>query len=131
MVPTSKQRKQLERDNRKYPAELAEMAIPPGIRLVPGCFKVFRSRTFLVQVFSTPVDGMIRLSVNRTTHNGESWSDNITWDELQQLKREAGYGEKDAVECFPRDADVVDVANIRHLFVFLTENPPYFWRDGR
>ena len=37
----------------------------------------------------------------------------------------------DAVECFPRDADVVNVANMRHLFVFLTENPPYFWRDGR
>ena len=131
MIPTTKQRKQLERDNRKYTPTLAPIEIPPGVRLAPGCFKVMRSRTFLVVVFSTKCPDVIRLSVNRTTHDGISWGDNISWDELQQLKREAGYGDKDAVECFPRDADVVNVANMRHLFVFLTENPPYFWRDGR
>ena len=131
MLPTGKQRKQLERDNRKYPIELADVpasAFPPGVKLPPGCFRVLRSRTFLVQLFTTPQPGVVRLSVNRTTHNGESWGDNITWDELQKLKREAGYGDCDAVECYPRDEDVVNVTNMRHLMVFLVDRPAYFWR---
>lgn len=60
----------------------------------------------------------IRLSVNRTTlgDNGR-WVENITWDELQELKRQCGFGDWYAIEVYPRDKDVVNVANMRHLWV--------------
>lgn len=63
----------------------------------------------------------------RTIHNGDSWVDNITWDELMQIKREIGLGDRDAVEIFPADKDIVNVANMRHLWV--TASPVMFaWR---
>ena len=73
---------------------------------------------------------VVRLSINRTTlgANGR-WDENITWDDLQRLKREAGYGDKDAVEVFPADVDVVNVANMRHLWVFVGNyRLPFAWR---
>jgi|HubBroStandDraft_4_1064222.scaffolds.fasta_scaffold35062_4 hypothetical protein len=102
MIPSSKQRKQLERDNKKYPTVLTNIAIPVGLKTAPGCFRVMRSRTFLAQLFNTPSPDIIRLSVVRSAHNGKSWAEGITWDELQRLKREAGFGDNDAVECYPR-----------------------------
>jgi hypothetical protein len=60
---------------------------------------------------------VVRLSVCRTSLAGDRWQDGITWDELQRLKRECGYGDADAIEVFPADTDVVNVANMRHLWV--------------
>lgn len=36
---------------------------------------------------------------------------------LAQVYEEAGYGDRDAFEAYPRQADVVNVANMRHLWV--------------
>jgi hypothetical protein len=58
---------------------------------------------------------------------GDRWADNITWDELQALKTQCGYGGHDAVEVYPPTRDVVNVANIRHLWV-LAEKLPFAWR---
>lgn len=49
-------------------------------------------------------------------------------NDLQRLKRECGRGDLDAVEVYPRDCDVVNVANMRHLFVFESCLLPYVWR---
>lgn len=91
---------------------------------------MWRSRYFLVQEYSPEVDGgPRRLSISKTSvnQNAERWDDGITWDDLQRLKREAGYGGIDAVEVFPSDRDVVNVANMRHLF--LMDAPLNFaWR---
>lgn len=74
------------------------------------------SRDFLVQVFLEK--RAIRLSVNRTTIQSDGrWSDRITWDELQAIKREVGYGDRFAVEIYPADRDLVNVANMRHLWI--------------
>ncbi|HEX8594203.1 MAG TPA: hypothetical protein VF682_13125 [Pseudomonas sp.] len=81
----------------------------------PHLIEVWRSRSFLVQVYTEPGDFQ-RMSVCRTIHNGDTWADQVTWDELMQLKRECGRGDKDALEVFPADADIVNVANMRHLF---------------
>ena len=81
----------------------------------PHLIEVWRSRGFLVQVYTEPGDFQ-RMSVCRTIHNGDTWADQVTWDELMQLKRECGRGDKDALEVFPADADIVNVANMRHLF---------------
>lgn len=128
------QRRQLARDNAKLPKHLAlvdpadwpqsmlAMATPP--------VAVWRSRGFLVQKYLAPAPAIARLSVLRTTLAGERWQDGITWDELQQIKNELGYFAHTAVEVFPPMRDVVNVANIRHLWVL--DGPlPFAWCAGQ
>ena len=125
---TKAQRKQLKLDNAKYPDQLIE--IENTLLGRPGAPKrIYRSKKFLVQIFITPFYGVERMSVCRTALDGTRWEANITWDELQRLKHECGYGELDAVEVYPADEDVVNVANMRHLFVM--KYPVLFaWRKG-
>lgn len=97
----------------------------------PNRIKVFASIDFLVQIFKVN-DFVVRVTVNKTMLAGDSWQDNIKWEELQEIKAKIGYGDHDAVEIFPKDCDVVNVSNMRHLFVFL--NSPYqvdfIWRKS-
>ena len=80
---------------------------------------VWRSRDLLVQIFSEG-NGVDRISVNRTDQTPDGkWKDGITWDELQAIKHAVGYGACIAVEMFPPDDKVINVANMRHLFVIL------------
>ncbi|MFJ5980162.1 hypothetical protein ACIQCX_04495 [Enterobacter cancerogenus] len=82
---------------------------------------------FLVQEFQED-NGVIRLTVN-TTSIGSSgrWKDGISWDALQEIKSAVGYSDRDALEIYPRDSDVVNVANMRHLWI--TPEPISFaWR---
>ena len=93
--------------------------------------RVLRNRRFMVQVFELREGEIWRLSINRTEINAQGfWKDGITWEELMAVKRGAGYGDKDAVEVLPREADVVNVANMRHLFV-LGKLLPFAWRTSR
>lgn len=87
----------------------------------PRPIEVWRSRYYLVQVFKekmTPAHpDLLRLSINRTTVKADlKWNDGITWDALQQIKREIGLGEWWGVEVYPPDVDIVNVANIRHIW---------------
>lgn len=121
MVTTKQRRVLLERENRNYSDTLIEVprnrwpACPPGWTIPTS---VWRNRRFLVQVFREPNE-MMQISVNRTElePGGERWKDGITWDELQGLKRDLGWGDWYAVEVFPRDCDVVNVSNMRHLWI--------------
>lgn len=89
---------------------------------------VWRSKHFLVQGFQEQQD-IIRLSICRADidDNGK-WKEGLTWDELQRVKRECGYADRDAVEIFPKESDVVNVANLRHLWVLPTEIN-FKWRN--
>lgn len=123
--------KYMAQQNRKRPDYLVPLPreqwpewVPPGLLIV------YASREYLVQVFNEAANGvLVRLSINRTsiTPSGE-WQQDIPWEDLQRLKREAGYGDLDAVEVFPRDRDVVNVANMRHLWV-LADPLAFAWRD--
>ena len=122
-------RKNLRDENKKWPKTLAP--VPPelwptvvttGVRI-----GLWRSRDFLVQVF-VERGGVKRLSVCRTELDCEGqWKDGIAWEELQRLKAECGFGDCDAAEVYPRESDVVNVANMRHLWVF-SEPIEYGWR---
>jgi hypothetical protein len=90
-------------------------------------FRVMRSRFHLVILFHDPC-GFVRMTVCRTEIDDMGrWLQDITWDNLQSIKRVAGYGDAWAVECFPADNDTVNVAAMRHLWI-LPEPPPYGWR---
>lgn len=124
---TIAQRRQLERDNAKQPAALQEVPREHWPNPEAPQLRVLRSRDFLVQEFEAAAPAKVRLSVCRTTLVGERWQDGITWDDLQRLKRECGYGDTDAIEVFPSDGDVVNVANMRHLWV-MAEPIACAWR---
>jgi len=134
IVTTRAQRRELERQNAKMPREL---------RLVPReewplehqrspILRVWRSREFLVQEYAEASPVLVRLSVLRTTLDPKvgRWVVGITWDELQSIKAECGYGQHDALELYPPDSDVVNVANLRHLWV-MRELQTFAWRGGR
>lgn len=88
--------------------------------------EVWLSCDFCVQVFDEN-ENIVRLSVNRTGIGpGGRWLGEISWDELQDVKRQIGLGEHYAVEIYPRDQDLVNVANMRHLWV-LMEPLPIGW----
>ena len=127
MQSTREQRRQLERDNQKYPVALVQIPREEWLHLARNRqTEVWRSREFLVQIFQER-DHVIRLTVCRTTHNGSDWQAEISWDTLQRLKRECGFANEFAVEIFPAEVDLVNVANLRHLWV-LPEPPPFAWR---
>lgn len=117
LAATKEQRRRLARDNAKQPTALRE--VPRNEWPVPTApqLRVLRSRKYLVQEFPAHAPALVRLSVCRTMLKGERWQDGISWEELQRIKHECGYADNDAVEIFPRECDLVNVANMRHLWV--------------
>jgi len=93
--------------------------------------KAFKNRDFLVQVYEDNT-GYTRLSINRTKQigfnrdGGPLWKDGITWDQLYSIKNSLGYENQWVVECYPPEDLLINVANMRHLFV-LNEKPKFGW----
>lgn len=131
-ITTREQRRQLARDNAKLspiltPVPKTEWPAPVGVTKIP--YALFRSRDFLVQCHAE-ADGISRLSIARSHINDAGdWQDGISWEELQRIKREVGFGDYMAVEIFPKDCDIVNVANMRHLWV-LRDPLPFGWKKG-
>lgn len=119
----------LDRESERYPTHLVRLpheAWPPSESRPEGLIDVWRSRTHLVQIYRAPQGH--RLSIIRAAlkPGGHRWEDGISWDDMQRLKSECGYGDRWAVELFPPDDDVVDVANMRHLWI-LPQRPRFGW----
>lgn len=104
----------------------------PRFNADPARFAVWANPRFLVQCF-TEKGGVIRLTINRrdTVRSGQ-WAEGISWDELQAIKAACGYGSRDAVEVYPPDDDVVNISNMRHLWIFPEgERLPFVWRNPK
>lgn len=89
----------------------------------PRPLKCWQSRKYLVQLFVNEQASAAdyRLSICRVTINVEGrFDDGLTWQELHDIKREVGFGDWYAVEIYPRDVDVINVANMRHLWICST-----------
>lgn len=119
----------LRKENKTYPDQLIPVPESEWPRREPGMIALYRSSRFLVQVYEDgELDTPIRLSICRTAINDRGqWQDNISWEELQEIKNQCGFTGFDAVEIYPRQRDVVNVANMRHLWV-LPESLPFAWR---
>ena len=72
---------------------------------------VWESNTYLAAAFNDK--GCTRLDIER-----KDKKDGITWDELQSIKDECGFGDKDAIEFYPSNDAVLNTANFRHLYIF-------------
>lgn len=85
--------------------------------------RVYQSDEYFVQVHKKAV-GVRWVAVSRI-----DCEDRISWDELQHIKSVIGFPDRMAVEIYPKDADIVNVANMRHLWV-LDEPLPIGWTRG-
>ena len=73
--------------------------------------EVWEDDTYFVAAFQ---DGnAIRLDIHR-----KDWKDGITWDELQNIKDECGYSDKDAIEFYPAKDAIINNGHFRHLYIF-------------
>lgn len=118
----------MRKDSAAWPEELSlvpQQNWPPAAVGVVSAF--WRSRHYFVQRYEErPVNGnpCFRLSINRVAMGADGrWVDGLSWDELMRCKRECGYGELYAVEVYPRDSDIENDANMRHLWVLLEPLP--------
>lgn len=134
--------KELHKQNMKRPTKLEMLSQDEWLHLTAPMrtkpYEMWRSRTHLVQVFNAS-QGWIRISVIRTEigddkhpkHDRDNFIDGITWDDLMRIKREVGRGSFDAVECFPADMDIVNLAAMRHLWILPRGTDlACFWRRG-
>lgn len=118
-------RKGLQAENRKMPVTMTKQDHTPNDETEPH--GVWRSRDFICMAYLQGI--YLRLSICRTeVDNRGSWKEDITWEDLQRIKQECGYGNHWAVEIFPADEHLVNVANMRHLWVI--ECPPFAWRKA-
>lgn len=99
----------------------------PDAYKAPGIIHAWASKKYFVQVFHE-CEGVTRLSVNRIAYDGSSWEAEITWDEMQAIKNAVSGYNSYAVEIYPKQDDVVNVSNMRHLWV-LRDVLPFGWRN--
>lgn len=90
----------------------------------PGVLGVWHSRTHIATAWQENSDQLIcRLSVNRAAIDPKTGSflGGISWDELYLIKNQCGFMNLDAVEVYPAADKLVNVANMRHLWIL--KNP--------
>jgi hypothetical protein len=126
---TSKIRKYLVKDNLKYGSEMIDVPEEswPSVR-TENLKQVLRNNKFLCQIYKEE-NGQLRLSVSRTMIKPDgSWEENLSWEELMEVKRKVGLGDRCAAEIYPEDKNIVNVANMRHLFIL---EEPMGWIVGQ
>lgn len=119
------ERRQYQKAQRKFakglPEKLTEVPREefPDVPQLPA--KAWRSRHYVVQLWqegNQALPSLLRLSISRSTMKASlEWEDGLTWDELQAIKRELGFGNWYGVEVYPVDSDVINVSNMRHLWL--------------
>lgn len=91
---------------------------------------IWVSKDYLVQMHISYPD-MIRLSVCRSKVKTDGgWEDGLTWDELMDIKRELGFGGWYGVEVYPRDIDIINIANFRHIWLMPVPLPIGWFGEG-
>lgn len=122
-------RRDLRRSNQQYPARLVEV---PKDDWPKYCVeekeepsRVFRSRHYLVQAFEKAIPFRLSICIADLDSMGQ-WKDGLNWDDLQEIKRQAGYADWWGFEAFPAQDQVVNVTNMRHLWLF-PEALPFCW----
>ena len=128
-------RRAVAMENKKFGDHFVELELSDEQRQEAGApMQAFRNRRLLIQVFEGPKahpEVVARITVCKAMVDDHGrWEDGLSWDSLQLAKAVAGFGEHDAVEVFPRDDDIVNVANMRHLWV-LKGFLPFAWRAPR
>lgn len=124
---SKEERRRLAIENASYPKHCISVPVQKwSFNMPENLLECWRSRDFLAQIYDWR-DGARRMTICRTEARNGNWVQGITWDDLQRLKGECGYKDWWAVEIFPAEMDVVNVANMRHLWI-LRQAPEFAWK---
>jgi hypothetical protein len=123
----------LTQENRRYSEVLEELPKsewpPSWAALKASPVRILRSRRYLAQVHA-PANGATRLTVCHAMIDREgNWLQDFSWEELMEIKGQCGFADCWAVEIFPDENEVVNVANMRHLWIVETA-PAFAWRQA-
>lgn len=124
---TRTQRRLLAKRNAQEPLKMRHVPESEWPVIRPkGIVEVWRSSDFCCQIYQEAE--CLRLSISTTSldHNNGRWADGISWDQLQTIKHQVGLGSRQAIEIYPPDDHVINVANMRHLWI-LPEPIPIGW----
>lgn len=111
-----KQRRSLNAWNAKHSTELLPVPRDEWPTKPEHLQEVWRNNSYLVQVYSD--GGNTRITVNRVAVGaGLEWKENIPFEDLMKIKADVGYKYRQAIEIYPPESKVVNVANMRHLWV--------------
>lgn len=78
---------------------------------------IWRNKKFTVMLWNVPAGKKMTISRNEWDSKSRRYVDGITWDEIMEIKRGIGFGEQNAVEFYPPDSEVVNIANVRHIWI--------------
>lgn len=118
-------RREIQRDVRKRPMQLSEVDISTIEHDGKMPERAWTSRQFVVSMYVE--ESCLRMTVCRTAiDNSGNWVDKITWDELMSIKEEIGYGDMWGLEVYPPSDQVINVASMRHVFLF-PDKPDFAW----
>lgn len=118
-------RRAMQKDVRQRPSILTEVNNSDVEYDGPRPDRTWVSRDFLVSLYDDPT--CLRMTVCRTqVDNSGNWVDGITWDELESIKEIIGYGDMWGLEVYPPSDSIVNVANMRHIFLF-PNKPEFAW----
>ena len=123
------QRRALEKAYRQWIATLPEELTPvseddstiPYSSHPEDMLQVWRNKKFTVILWKVPAGHKITVERNEWDSKTRRHLDNITWDELMDIKRACGFGDRNAVEFYPPDNEVINIANVRHLWLLPRE----------
>ena len=119
-------KKAIAENNRRYTDNFVELPREEIGKPFPP-ERVWRNKRYLVSLYIDSINGHLRLSIQRTTINDDgTYEDGISWDKLQEIKSQVGFGDWWGLEVFPVDWHLVNVSNIRHIWLF-RERPPFAW----
>lgn len=111
--------------NQRYSEKFVELSREEIGRCQCAPEKAWRNKNYLVYLYHDRE--FLRLCVQRTTIKDDgSFEDGISWDRIQQIKSAIGFGDYWGLEVFPADKSLVNVSNIRHIWLF-EERPAFAW----
>jgi hypothetical protein len=118
MAGNRAERRTMERARARLPmaphgrlVEVQQAAWPRDVTPPTGLTALWQSERYVVFVCARE-DGIEHVMVQRRDAKS-----GISWDDLFRLKAELGFADREAVELFPAESDLVFAANIRHLWV--------------
>lgn len=80
---------------------------------------IFRSKKYTVILWKqNRIDGKQRFSISRNEWNSKErrYVGDISWDEIMEIKRQIGLGDVECWEYYPKDNEIINEANMRHIF---------------
>lgn len=119
------QRRALEKAKRflinSYPEELTRVAEDdpnmPYTSHAQDLDSVWRNKKYTVMVWNVPAGKKITISRNTWDSHSCRYKDGITWDEIMEIKRGVGFGDQNAIEFYPPDDEIINIANVRHIWI--------------